>query len=555
MRFCDMPYQRVDYGEIQERYQKLIHAASQASGGEDVREILNERRRITEDLTPKELCYVRHDMDVNDAFYAEEQAYYNQVGPELADLSNQLDRELLAPRLRPCLEKIVGSQAVAQMEASQEDSASGLVPLLQEENALIERYAQISSNLTVRWEGEEINYNQLRPFSDSADRETRKRAALAAAEAWEKPRAELEDLYDKLVDNRNRQAKLLGFSNYVEVSYRRMWRIGYGPEEVAKFRDRVKQDLVPIAREAEKSRGQRLGMEHLYSYDKGIYFTEGNPKPSGDAKECLEATRRMYRAMSPETAEFIDCLLDNGLYDVEIRPGKRDGGYMTSFEKYRVPFIFANFDGTTENAYIMCHEGGHAFQYYLKRNEEIRERCTLTSEAAETHAMAMEFFAWPYMELFFKDRAEDYRKMHLHDALQLILRECQQDEFQQAVYENPGMTKEARNRLWSRLEKDYFPDADHGENEYLAKGCGWQRIPHMFHWPFYAIDYALAQVCALEYCRWMKEDREEAWQSYLTFCRLTGEMSFPELVRAAGLSGPFAEKTMKELAGWLTDIV
>lgn len=155
--------------------------------------------------------------------------------------------------------------------------------------------------------------------------------------------------------------------------------------------------------------------------------------------------------LSPETAEFIAFLLGNGLYDVEVRDGKRSGGYMMPLEKYRVPFIFANFDGTSENAYIMCHEGGHAFQAYLKRDEKIRERCRYTSEAAETHSMSMEFFTWPYMELFFGDRAEDYRRMHLENALFLIDRECLQDEFEQLVYEQPDMPPQARNRLRRRL--------------------------------------------------------------------------------------------------------
>ncbi|MGN0741102.1 MAG: M3 family oligoendopeptidase, partial [Candidatus Fimadaptatus sp.] len=83
------------------------------------------------------------------------------------------------------------------------------------------------------------------------------------------------------------------------------------------------------------------------------------------------------------------------------------------------------------------------------------------------------------------------------------------------------------------------------------EGCGWQRIPHVFQWPFYAIDYALAQVCALQYCRWMKQDAAAAWQSYLDFCRRTGTLTFPELVRAAGLEDPFAEDTLAGLVDWL----
>ena len=149
----------------------------------------------------------------------------------------------------------------------------------------------------------------------------------------------------------------------------------------------------------------------------------------------------------------------------EIRDGKRSGGYMMPLEKYHAPFIMANFDGTTENAYIMCHEGGHAFQTYLKRNEEIREKTWFTPETAG-----------------------DYRIMHLENALSLIARECELDEFQQYVYENPKMSKSERNALWAKLESEYFPSNDYDGDELLEQGCGWQRIQHIFQWPFYAID-------------------------------------------------------------------
>jgi M3 family oligoendopeptidase len=261
----------------------------------------------------------------------------------------------------------------------------------------------------------------------------------------------------------------------------------------------------------------------------------------------------MYHRLSPETAEFIDCLLDNQLYDVEMRIGKKSGGYMTSFESLRLPFIFANFDGTSENAYIMCHEGGHAFQYYLKRDDEIREHCWLTSEAAETHAMAMELFTYPYMELFFGERAEDYRTRHLTNTLWRIAYQCEQDEFQQLVYERPDMTNDERNALWAKLEKEYFPTKDVSGNKNLSDGCGWQRIPHAFLWPFYAIDYGLAQVAALGFYRMYREDAPAAWENYLRFCKTTGELSFPALMEQAGLGSPFAEGTIASLAEWLKE--
>lgn len=553
MKFKDIPYERVTYEDIEKKYRQLIQEFKEAEDGAACMEVVKKRYEIYADMTSMDICYLRHDMDVNDAFYKEEQAYYDEIGPGIADLSNQFDRLMLDSPYRDYLEQIIGHQAFAIMESAQQAYNDSLIELAQEENNLLSRHNHLFSTIMVDWNGGKVKSSLMTSETESKDRNIRKQAGFAVSSAWDKKREELEDIYDKLVKNRDEQAGKTGYKNFVELSYFRMNRIGYDVVDVSSFREQVKKHLIPLLMEIEEKRRKRLGLDRLYSYDKRIYFQEGNPMPLYDTEGCLEATRKMYTDMSSETAEFIGFLLDNEFYDVEIRDGKRSGGYMMPLEKYHAPFIMANFDGTTENAYIMCHEGGHAFQTYLKRNEKIREKTWFTPETAETHAMAMEFFAWPYMEQFFGERAGDYRIMHLENALSLIARECELDEFQQYVYENPKMSKSERNALWAKLESEYFPSNDYDGDELLEQGCGWQRIQHIFQWPFYAIDYALAQVCALEYLQMMKEDRKSAWQSYLIFCRNTGTEDFKTLVKHAGLDNPFEEGTIQKLVIWLRD--
>lgn len=548
MKFSEMPYQRVEYEKLEKQYQELTDECRKAADAKSMMEVLQKKHALDDEMTDMSLCYVRHDMDVNDPFYAAEQEYYDEIGPRLTELENQFQGVLLEKSHRGAAESILGPQVMAMMENSTRGFHKSIIELAQEENVLAGRHNQLTSTATVQWQGRDVKRSLMTTWTQSKDRETRKEAALACSDSWERQRSELEDIYGKLVQNRDKQAKKLGFSDFVELSYCRMNRIGYTQEDVRTFRDAVKQELVPILSSMEENRRKRLGLDHLYYYDSGICFLEGNPVPIGDTAACLTATTEMYHKLSPETAEFIDYVMENELYDVEIREGKRGGGYMMSLERYRSPFIFANFDGTSENAYIMTHEGGHAFQYYLKRKEEIREQSWLNSEIAETHAMAMEFFTSPYMDLFFGSRAEDYRTLYLEKALQLIAYECEQDEFQELVYRNPEMTAEDRNALWKKLESEYMPFRDYEGNKNLMDGCGWQRIQHIFQWPFYAIDYALAQVCALQYKCMMEESPKKAWQSYLTFCRKSGTMDFAKLQKEAGLKNPFTADTLRQLA-------
>ncbi|MGM9592911.1 MAG: M3 family oligoendopeptidase [Candidatus Onthomonas sp.] len=551
MRFQDMVYQRITYEEIEACYQALFQQLKSVSGEADCLAVLKSRCRLYEKMTPIDLCYVHYSMNVNDPFYAAEQQYYDEIGPKIADLSNQFDRLLITSPFSPCFERLMGSFAFSLIRSGLEGHSSDLIPLEQEENSLISQYSQFVSNGKVDYNGNQVSRSSLASEQQSSDRAVRRAVCRAVAASWEAQREGLEEFYDRLVQNRDRQAKALGHQNFVSLSYLRMNRIGYTPEDVKRFREQVKKYLVPFAAKLNEGRRKRLGLERLYSYDNGIYFLEGNPTPLGDEQFCLEMTRKMFSSLSPETEEYIHFLLDNGLYDVTVRDGKQTGGYCTQFEAYRTPFLFANFDGTSENAYIMSHEGGHGFYFYLKRKEEIRERGWYTSEMAETHAMSMEFFLSPYMELFFGPRAEDYRRMHLEKAVTLIIYECQQDEFQQIIYEQPQLTRQQRNEVWARLEQDYFPYREYTQEEQARVGACWQRIPHVFLWPFYAIDYALAQVCALQYYRWMTEDPDGAWKSYLTFCRASGNVNFPEAVQAAGLKSPFEADSLKDLMDWL----
>lgn len=551
MQFCDMPYRRVTYEAVETAYQALFANLQVVSCEDDCLAVLKQQYRLGEEMTPMDLCYVRHGMDVNEPFYAEEQRYYDEIGPKISALQNRFNKMLTESPWASCFESLMGSFAFSLIRSSLLGYDSSLIPLEQEENALLSQYSRLVSNAKADYNGERVSRSSLALDQQSPDREVRHRAYLAGVASWEEQREKLEDLYDGLVKNRDRQAKLLGYPSFVELSYLRMNRIGYTPEDVKRFREQVKRNLVPVAAALNEGRKKRIGLEHLYPYDSAVFFPEGNPMPLGDDAFCLDMTRRMFGSLSPETKEYIDYLLDNGLYDVAVRDGKQSGGYCTQFEAYRAPFIFANFDGTSENAYIMSHEGGHGFYFYLKRNEEIRERGWYTSEMAETHAMSMEFFAAPFMELFFGDRAEDYRAMHLEQAVSRILYQCQQDEFQQIIYEQPGLTKQQRNDVWTQLEQAYFPFREYTGEEKSRIGSRWQRIPHAFLWPFYAIDYALAQVCALQYYRWMNENPEEAWRSYLTFCHASGNQNFPEALKTAGLNSPFAEDGLKDLMNWL----
>ncbi len=296
---------------------------------------------------------------------------------------------------------------------------------------------------------------------------------------------------------------------------------------------------MPVANELRENQRIRLDLEHLYYYDLPFRFKSGNPKPQGSAKDIIQEGRAMYHALSTETGEFIDRMLDEGLMDLETHPGKAGGGYCSWIPKYKAPFIFSNFNGTSGDVDVLTHEAGHAFQAHMSKDFEIPEYVWPTMEAAEIHSMSMEFITWPWMDRFFGPEADKYRFMHLSDAFTFIPYGALVDEFQHVVYENPGLSPAERFTTWRELERKYLPYRDFSGNAYLEEGGFWQCQGHIYEAPFYYIDYTLAQVCAIQYWEKFQRNRGSAWPDYLKLCKAGGSAAFLELVKIGGLESPF----------------
>ncbi|MDF2541337.1 MAG: peptidase family [Herbinix sp.] len=555
MKFQDMPYERVDFDQVDDIFMQLIEELKAANSGEEVYEVHKKYYDLVDKvMTMATIGSIRHDSNTIDEFYEGEKNYYDEVMPKFEDSLSKYMKVLYESPYREYMEEKIGKVAFKNMELKLKSFDTKLIPLMQEENNLTTTYSKLIAGAKIEFEGEELNISLLRKYLIANNRETRKAAWKKLSGFFMDNREELDNLYDKLVKNRTEQARLLGYDNFVELGYYRMNRNSYDKEMVKKFRDQVKEYFVPFAEKMHEQRRQRLGLDQLKYYDNDMFFLGGNPAPTGTPEEILTAGKGMYSDLSPETKEFFDFMYENDLFDVLGRKNKRAGGYMTYMPEYKAPFIFANFNGTSSDIDVITHECGHAFQGYVVRDYEIREHMDITMETAEIHSMAMEFFTDKYMDRFFGDRAEDYRKMHLEDSIMFIPYGCMVDEFQHLVYENPDMTPTQRKEVWAKLEKEYKPHINYEEDPFFAVGGFWQKQQHIYSMPFYYIDYCLAQTCALQYKTKMDEDYEKAWESYLKLCKISASKFYVPMLKEVGLNSPFEEGCMKDIVEKLSSL-
>ena len=152
------------------------------------------------------------------------------------------------------------------------------------------------------------------------------------------------------------------------------------------------------------------------------------------------------------------------------------------------------------------------------------------------------------MPLLFGERAGDYLRMHLEETLSFLPYGVMVDEFQNIVYEDPGLSPKERRRVWRDLERRYKPHLDYSGNPYFEEGGFWQKQHHIYDSPFYYIDYCIAGTDALQYKNWMDRDWKSAWESYLKLCRAGASDFFDVLIRDAGLRNPFEEGCLRDIA-------
>ena len=548
IKFSEIPYSRPDIGGVKEEIKKLTEELKSADSYEKARDTFIRKDRLERHLdSVSTVASIRHSIDTRDKFYDDEVMFWNRAVPELQEYFQMWTEAMLASDYRSGLAEEFGEVVFLNAEIEMKCFDVSIIPLLQEENDLTMEYEKLLAGAQIEFRGKTYTISQIAPLKNDADDETRL-AAWKAEGGWYKDNQEkLDSLYDRLVAIRHEMSQKLGLKDYVELGYYRMTRNCYDRSDIEKFREAVRKHIVPVADSIRRRQAERLGMRYPLSFaDNALMFRSGNPKPAGDADYIVEAARRFYDALSPETSEFFRTMIDGGLMDLLSTEGKEGGGYCTSIHDYEVPFIFANFNGTQGDVDVVTHEAGHAFADWMNRKRVPVQTVWPSMEGCEVHSMSMEFFGWRSVDDFFGKDARKYLYSHLASSFMFIPYGTMVDHFQHSVFEHPEMTPAERHAEWKRLLGIYMPWLRlDGEIPFYADGMGWQRQHHIYSFPFYYIDYCLAQTVSLEFWEMIQNDFDDAWKHYMAYTKQGGSDVFTKLLEKAGLASPFEEETIR----------
>ncbi|MDR7532954.1 MAG: M3 family oligoendopeptidase [Armatimonadota bacterium] len=545
-----------DWGQIEPLLQRLLQTTPDSPEAlvrwlEDVSELL----AAVDEVRARR--YVAYTVQTNDP--ARERAYLafiEEIQPRLKPLVHALDvayltnphRGALPPRFAVLDRRIANRVALFRPEN---------VPLETDEARLKQQYQKITGAMTVTYQGREHTLQQMARYLEEPDRSTRQEAWELVARRRLQDRGALDEVFDRLLALREQIARNAGYPDYRAYAFRLRERFDYTPEDCLRFHDAVEEVVVPLVRRLHGQRRQALGVETLRPWDLDVDPHGRSPlRPFQHVEELLDGTEAIFCRVDPDLARQFRFLREQGLLDLESRVGKAPGGYQAEFAEQRVPFIFMNAVGVEADVRTLLHEGGHAFHFLASRAEPLLDLREPPIEFAEVASMGMELLATPHLDVFYRDppAAARARRQQYERVLLLFPWVATVDAFQHWLYTHPGHAREAREAAWVALYRRFHPDVDFsGYEEALA--TAWHRQLHIFLYPFYYIEYAIAEMGALSVWLQARADPDGAVRRYRAALALAGTRPLPELFAAAGARFELSAEGLRPLAAALADDV
>ncbi len=421
------------------------------------------------------------------------------------------------------------------------------VPLQTEAQKMEQEYDKITGSQMVDFQGEQRTMQQMAVFLEENDRALREAAWRARDAVRAADQAALDDLYDRMLPVRQQIARNAGYSNYRDYTFADKLRFDYTPDDCLAFHAAIERHVVPVVTEFNARRRRLLGYYSIRPWDTQVDPAGLPPlRPFGEVDELIAGCRRVFAQVDPELSGFYNAMVEGQLLDLGSRPGKASGGYMTSLRERRVPFIFMNAVGLKRDVDTLLHEGGHAFHYFLAREQPLQAYHHAGHEFSEVASMSMEFLARPYLGAFYTPaQLAGLHDDQIRDALSFLPFMAMIDAFQHWVYTTAQPDAAARRAKWAELEARFRPDLDwHGLEG--TRDSGWQ-YPHVFGSPFYYVEYGIAQLAALRIWLNSLTDERGAVQAYKQALALGGSRPLPELFQAAGAEFGLHDRIVGEI--------
>lgn len=557
MKFSEFKYVRPNADEVNAGYRHAAEMIENAGSFEEFMAGIAEYDRVfCESENHCTVAHIRNKLNFKDEFYREEARAIDKFFADTDECRVMPAKALVNSRWLSEFEAQYGENTVRKYRNMVEVPVCP--PELQErENELSRRYDDLMDDLYVDYKGEKVRVHAMTDrFSD--DDEVCIEAWCAVGRAYDTIKDELDEIYDELVKVRTEIANRAGYASYTDYAYMAKSRT-FTKAEIAEFRSGVEKYFVPISETFVRQKAERIGKSYPLNYaENNLSDTFGQPNPIGTQEDTFNTAVKMYHDICPETAAYIDYMVEHELISTKGDENKATGGFCTDLPAFDAGYQFSHFSDTCADVNSITHEGGHAFAAFVNTKKRPYMHWSYSNEIAECHSQAMEMVCFPYMEWFFGDKADAHRYSHIMDSFTFIPYGCMVDHFQEEVYDHPEYTPADRVELWRSLMGRYMPWIKLGEVPFYGDARHWQRQPHIYTSPFYFIDYCLSEIVALQFFALLRQNREDGIKKYLELVDLGGTLPFVKLCKTVGMASPLSDEGVRqsaeEVSAWLDSI-
>ncbi len=480
--------------------------------------------------------------------------FVENVQPELAIIGDLLNRKLAKC---PHADELDAEEYNVLLRDTRMDLAlfrEENIPLGTELTKLGQRYNEICGAMTVEFDGEERTMQQMGKFLQVNERSIRESAYRTVGERRFEDSVEIDELYEKMIGLRHQVAQNAGYENYRDYIFDAKHRFDYSPADCEAFQDAVEAICVPLMRDIDDERRQALNLDALRMWDLGHDVHGRDPlQPFEKVDEMVAGTSRMFHRLSPELGDFFDSLRDGTSLDLDSRKGKAPGGYQLQRDHSRKPFIFMNATGLQRDLETMVHEAGHAFHSIYADDLPLVDYRSAPLEFCEVASMSMELLTHNFLDEFYsEENANRAVREHLEGIVSILAWIATIDAFQHWVYTNPEQTRDERHSKWIELGNRFGSNLDWTDFEEWRL-VSWQKQLHLFSYPFYYIEYGIAQLGALQMWLQYRENPENALTNYANAMRLGGSRPLPNLFEAGGMNFDLGRSTVQGLIDAVRD--
>ena len=428
-----------------------------------------------------------------------------------------------------------------------------IVPLETEEAKLGQQYQKLSGSLTVQFLGEEKTLTQMSRYLEEPDRARRQAAWELVARRRLQEREAFDTQFDQLRALRLQIARHAGYADYLAYIFRARRRFDYTIADCERFHAAVATEVMPLLRQLHADRRRQLQLPALRPWDLAVDPLHRPPlRPFRDGEQLSAGAQEIFQRVHPDLGADYRLLRERRLLDLDNRKGKAPGGYQSTLNEARVPFIFMNAVGVQRDVETLLHEGGHAFHALANRDEDLfAYRNNVPLEFAEVASMSMELLGGEHLDVFYSAAdARRARQTHLEQIVTILAWIATVDAFQHWLYTHPAHTPAERSAAWVGLMERFGGEVDWTGYEDVRANL-WHRQLHIFLHPLYYIEYGIAQLGALQVWANSRQDPAGALAAYRRALALGGARPLPELFAAAGCRFDFSAATLRPLVAMI----